>query len=234
MYSRSFSPTRPTQYYIPLLPGPASPTLPPLPYLDTVRARSPPATLEWERRVRAAPLRRSGCHVSVDGNKPYIARGSVTTRVSCVRAYVRSYTHTCTLRDAQFGGRLHSRPSQQDAARRCSGIGFLCEFLNENYPRSAGIYRERDERRGERASNNAAATAELFAAEQRRLFPLAQNRNWRMRKRGRRRDLHSRKLLRDRTALSRFPRERILAVASFLRAFFPVEIPLESATVIRL
>lgn len=47
LYSRSFSPTRRTQYYIPL--GPASPMLPPLPYLDTVRARSPPATLEWER-----------------------------------------------------------------------------------------------------------------------------------------------------------------------------------------
>lgn len=32
--------------YSPRLP--ISPTLPPLPYLDTVRARSPPATLEWE------------------------------------------------------------------------------------------------------------------------------------------------------------------------------------------
>lgn len=33
---------------------PRLPLLPPLPYLDTVRARSPPATLEWERRVRSS------------------------------------------------------------------------------------------------------------------------------------------------------------------------------------
>lgn len=101
LYSRSFSPTR-TQYYIPL--GPASPTLPPLPYLDTVRARSPPATLEWERRVRSSRTC-SGCHVSVDENKR-TSHAAVSRRVSRVCVYIRA----CTSRDAQFGGRLRSRP----------------------------------------------------------------------------------------------------------------------------
>lgn len=53
----------PTQNY-----APPSPTLPPLPRLDTVRARSPPATLQWDRRVHGSRAR-SGCHISVDGNK---------------------------------------------------------------------------------------------------------------------------------------------------------------------